>query len=106
MAHECTHEEDFKRLEGMLAQIFSKMDSFLTDLRQAAVGEAKYQERVTQLRKDVDSMFDRLRTAEEAIVELQKWKSEVGGMIKVGVAVPSVLATILAMIQIAQLLSK
>lgn len=105
MAHDCSHEEDFKRLEGMLAQIFNKMDSFLTDLRQAAVGEAKYQERVNQLRQDTDALFDRLRSVEDKVVDFQKWQSEVKGMIKVGVAVPSVLATILAIIQLAQLLS-
>lgn len=102
--HECFHEEDFRRLENLVASVFAKMDSFLADMRQIAVGDAKQGERVSTLRRDVDVMFERMRLQDDEIKKINQWKDELKGSIRVWVGVPSVLATVLAIIQIIKLL--
>lgn len=102
----CVHEDDFRRLESLIVQVFTKMDAFISDLRQVAVGDAKYQERVETLRRDVDTLFTRARTTSDKIDEINQWKNELRGSVKVWIAVPSILATILALLNIVKFLNQ
>lgn len=101
---ECFRTEDFRRLEGLVLSVFAKMDSFLADMRQIAVGDARHQEQMLTLRRDVDHLFKRVRDISTEIQGFRTFKDELRGSIKVWVGVPSVLAAVLALLHIYKLL--
>lgn len=114
---DCVRDEDFRRLEAMVASVFSKMDSFLADMRQIAVGDAKYQERVETLRRDTEALYQKVRglevKTEKSIEEVKKtvssieqWKDNFVGRMQVMVGIPSVLATVFVIMQIWEVVHK
>lgn len=82
------HEEDFKRLEGLVTKVFEKMDNFLTEMHLAMVADAVRAEKLSQLERDLNNISGSLRGAKADIKLISDWRQRFEGGIKAMLAVP------------------
>jgi len=96
---DCMHEEDFKRLEGLVERVFSRMDVFLAEMRELMISEARRQEQMSNMdkeimhlrvdmTKDIDALGSKIRTVGERLQTLSDWRQRFEGGIKVMMAIP------------------
>ena len=90
----CLHEEDFKRLEGLVTKVFEKMDAFLTEMHAAMVADAVRSEKMNQLERDLNNISGSLRGAKDDIKALGYWRQRFEGGVKVMLAIP-ILCTVI-----------
>ena len=90
----CLHEDDFRRLEDLVTKVFSKMDSFLTEIHQVMVKEAVRDEKLATLERSLDQAYQSIRSLKADVKDLGNWRQRFEGGIKVMLAIP-VFCTIL-----------
>lgn len=90
----CLHEDDFKRLESLVTEVFRKMDLFLSEMHSAMVSDAVRAEKLAQFERDIDRAFNDMRAISREIKVLSDWRQRFEGGIKVMLAIP-VLCTVL-----------
>jgi hypothetical protein len=91
--HYCIRSSDFSRIERLIGEVFTKMDSFITDMRDIMVEDARKQERVATLTRD-------MADAKAELLRLTTWKNQFAGSVRALVAVPSACAFLVTLIHL------
>lgn len=106
MKHDnCIHEDDFRRLEGLVTKVFDKMDKFLEDIHGVVVSDTARQSKITQLERDVDRAFSEIREVATKACELGDWRQRFEGGVKVMLAIPVLCTVITTGVAIYQMVS-
>lgn len=98
--HNCFHEDDFKRLESMLVNVFGKMDKFIDELNVTIREDTRREERMNSLEKDVNRSFEEIRILRKDLKTISDWRQRFEGGIKVMLAIPVVCTIITTCIAI------
>lgn len=121
--NECLHEADFKRLESLVEKVFDKMDVFIGEMRSLMISEARRQEKIEQIERDINDFHGRVRMTKEQIqvvdsglkLEVKSvddkvqvisdWRQRFEGGVKVMLAIPifcAILTTCIAIYKMMQ----
>ncbi len=97
---DCLREDDFKRLEVLIEKSFTRMDAFLTELRNIMVEDARRSEKLIQVEKELGLLYKKHRELAGEVRLLTDWRQQYSGSLKTLMAIPTVcalLSTLLSM---------
>ena len=84
----CLHEDDFRRLNTLVTQVFEKMDRFIDDLHQARLADSVSAQHIEVLQQDVKMAFAMIRTIKDDFKVISDWRMRFEGAIKAILAIP------------------